>query len=617
MKKKTMIKSATFGTLFAVSTIAAALNLSSGWNLVGNNSAGPINVATTFADPAKVTTVWKWNKVTGKWAFYTPTMSNTALSTYVSDRGYELLTEINAKEGYWINGSGGVVVTPEGTNVPTGNELSNGWNLVVGAAGKTPGQLASTLNTGLSSAGQQVSTIWAWDNSSAKWKFFSSTLAAQGGTALADYISSKGYKAFDFISESDGIWVNVETSTTPPVVIDPACTYVPPTTITYPSEYNGSYPIPTPTGRLPSSISRTMNLKDVDVWWERPANSTCTDKNAWRTSVLLATLDRVQKLGVDRIWVYNYAQQWDDFSQPVWTVTESDYALPRSVLQTVVSEAHKRNIKVYYAYQFSSYCDSKGVCLDPGNLSPENFSKLLETHKKQIVSDGIFGAQIGLDGIKSELDNFHVKYPSYNSTSFREVYVSKVTSTIDELRTVFSGKLTFGQNNLIYDSRIISKVDSLTIPLYFGNDKKTFNVENWKNEISMYISWHQMWIQQEAGISNVSIPINWELYPESSTNYYSNNWIDNFCMNDAIAQNKCPQNSYTTDFSVQAIAVESAFEALSTQSIFTTGSITINAYAVTDTMVPTNLGGVTVFHNIDGSIRNKPAETIVKYWFGK
>ena len=64
-----MIKSAAFGTMFAVSTMAAALNLSSGWNLVGNNSAGPINVATTFADPAKVTTVWKWNKQTSKWGF--------------------------------------------------------------------------------------------------------------------------------------------------------------------------------------------------------------------------------------------------------------------------------------------------------------------------------------------------------------------------------------------------------------------------------------------------------------------------------------------------------------------------------------------------------------------
>ena len=213
-----MIKSAAFGTMFAVSTMAAALNLSSGWNLVGNNSAGPINVATTFADPAKVTTVWKWNKQTSKWGFYSPTMNNAALATYVKERGYEQLIEISVKEGYWINGSSGVVVTPEGTSAPSGSDLSYGWNLVVGTAGNTPGQLADTLNGGLNAAGQQVSTIWAWDNASAKWKFYSPVLAAQGGTALADYISSKGYKAFGTISGSEGIWVNVETGVTPPVV---------------------------------------------------------------------------------------------------------------------------------------------------------------------------------------------------------------------------------------------------------------------------------------------------------------------------------------------------------------------------------------------------------------
>lgn len=221
MKKSTMIKTAAFGAMFAVSTMAAALNLSAGWNLVGNNSSGSINVASTFADPAKVTTVWKWNKQTAKWGFYSPTMNSTALATYVNDRGYELLTEISAKEGYWINGSSGTVTTPEGTNTTTGSDLSYGWNLVVGTAGNAPGQLADTLNGGLNAAGQQVSTIWAWDNASAKWKFYSPVLAAQGGTALADYISSKGYKAFGTISGSEGIWVNVENSTTPPSAIIP------------------------------------------------------------------------------------------------------------------------------------------------------------------------------------------------------------------------------------------------------------------------------------------------------------------------------------------------------------------------------------------------------------
>ena len=216
MKKSTMIKSAAFGTMFAVSTIAAALNLSSGWNLVGNNSTTPINVATTFGDSAKISTVWQWNKNTSKWGFYTPSMTSAELSTYIAQRGYELITTINPKDGYWVNTVyANVTPTPAGTTAPTASDLTYGWNLVVGDSSTSPAQLARKLNTDLAASSKQVSTMWAFDNVTRKWKFYAPAMTAG---ALSDYIASKGYLPLTAIASEEGVWINVENGAAPVTV---------------------------------------------------------------------------------------------------------------------------------------------------------------------------------------------------------------------------------------------------------------------------------------------------------------------------------------------------------------------------------------------------------------
>lgn len=400
-----------------------------------------------------------------------------------------------------------------------------------------------------------------------------------------------------------------------PVVIDPCA--VPKHQygdITYPTSYSGAYPIPTPKGKLPSNIVRTMNLQDVDAWWERPLNSQCTSPNLYRANVIIEDLNRMQQLGVERVWVYNYAQ-WDDFSQPIWNAIESDYALPRSVLQTVVKEAHKRNIKVYYAYQLSNNCDSRGVCLDPQNLSPADLTKLLESHKQHIINDAIFGTQIGLDGIKAEPDAYEPKFAKNYNAIIRGIYIKGVTSTIDEIRKVFNGKIAYGQNDPVYDNEIFSRIDELDLTLFLAHNVDPFTTSNWKDYTTVFISYFQYWIQQESGVQKINVPIAWQIYSESAKEFYTSSWLDDFCTTTTIAQNHCPQESFVTDFSLQAISIEGSLEALLDQSTFTTESISFVHYFHNDDITPTDLGGAINFPNINASIRNKPAEGIVRQWF--
>jgi hypothetical protein len=388
--------------------------------------------------------------------------------------------------------------------------------------------------------------------------------------------------------------------------------------IKIPDTYAGSLQIPTPSGKLDASIIRTINLADFDSWGAKPATSNCTNKDQFRINAYIEDLNRVKKLGGERIWIYNYAH-WEDFSKSIWIASEQEFILPRSVLKSVVEEAHKRNIKVYYAFQQSFDCDLKGVCLDFTKLSTDELSKLLESHKSQILSDAVFGASIGLDGIKIELDAFSPKRISDASQTTFDIYKNKINESIDNVRKIYKGKISYGSGG-IYDPIIMNKVDEIIVPLYLSKVVNPFTVEQWKNEALSYLSNFKYW---DINIFNIptttKTPISWEIYLSSGKDFYSplGQQGERFCGKTQISQNNCLASSQLADFSMQAVAAEGTLQALSTQQLYKTGSISFYGFWHGDFLIPTDIGGAIVFPNLDNSIRNKPAEAIVKAWYSK
>ncbi|MDD5029249.1 MAG: hypothetical protein PHH58_07090, partial [Rhodoferax sp.] len=198
---------------------AATLNLLANWNLVGNSDTAAIDVATRFADRTKIVTVWKWNKASdsGKWAFYAPSMTTVDLNAYAASKGYDVLTNIGPKEGFWVNAVTATVLTDLQATPPTPGsaaaslqeaDLAQGWNLVASADNKNPSQLNTGLASNLSAAGKAISTVWSWKADTSRWRFFAPSLETGGG--LAAYIASKGYLGFATApSATDGIWVNI------------------------------------------------------------------------------------------------------------------------------------------------------------------------------------------------------------------------------------------------------------------------------------------------------------------------------------------------------------------------------------------------------------------------
>ena len=195
------------------------VSLLQGWNLIGNGYEVPIEVANTLSDPTKVVTVWKWAATQTKWAFYTPSLTSQGLSTYVSNKGYDLLSEISPGEGFWVNAK-----TAFDLNLPTGTPtnsydfqseaskaLTKGWSLIAIGDKKTPSEfnvaLSATPPT-TSSAPPNVTTLWAWDAQATNWMFFAPSLVNSG--TLSSYINSKGYLGFGTktLTPATGFWVN-------------------------------------------------------------------------------------------------------------------------------------------------------------------------------------------------------------------------------------------------------------------------------------------------------------------------------------------------------------------------------------------------------------------------
>lgn len=223
----------------------ANINLVPGWNLVGNGVEAPINVASTFNDATKVTTVWKW-VTTGStpgmtypaWAFYTPVFADGG-QAYAASKGYEYLATIGAAEGFWVNAKAAFSVNlPSGSVVRSSSfmpaitsmgiaggthALPRGWSLIATGDNPTPAQFDAAIATfdaippaaGSNNVYTNLTTLWAWDASRTSWYFWAPVLVNNGG--LAAYLTSKGYLDFATmpgtlagrLSPSTGVWVNM------------------------------------------------------------------------------------------------------------------------------------------------------------------------------------------------------------------------------------------------------------------------------------------------------------------------------------------------------------------------------------------------------------------------
>lgn len=305
----------------AAAWASTPINLVQGWNLVGNSDTASIDVAARFTG-TPIATVWKWNKVDGRWAFYTPGMSATELAAYAASKQYDVLSTIESKQGFWVNANAAVTVSDPLTTPPavgsvtlTATDLSLNWNLLASGDNKTPSQLNAGLASSMNAANKSISTVWAWDSASSRWRFYAPSLESLG--QLATYTATKGYLPFTAaLAASDGFWVNVSTATANATASDLVAgflaaydasfaTAVPSTGATISASLDGCY--------LNGGLTKAMNIADFNknlptsIEWNRyriGAKRTLLQILADRTST---NADGSSRREIDVVYKIDYA----------------------------------------------------------------------------------------------------------------------------------------------------------------------------------------------------------------------------------------------------------------------------------------------------------------------
>ena len=385
--------------------------------------------------------------------------------------------------------------------------------------------------------------------------------------------------------------------------------------VTYPIEYSGAFPIPIPTQKLPTSIKRGIGLKDYYPGYLGLPKG-CTNRTLFAHNTYKESLDRVLMDGADSITLYNFGP-WDDIKKPVFTILKSNYQVPESEMIYIIQEAKKRNLKVYTVWQFwfSDINGNQAPAQDSPKF-PDFFKAAMDTWQVHVVEQAKFANQHGVDGVYVDFANY-IEY--FSDKPYYQEYIDKMYSIVTEVKGVYSGKLLYGQlDPTAIDARFAGKIDAIRISMGFYETSPNYitnvSVPLIKNRYDDHIK------NLGQKLEKLNIPVIWVIALRSQDNAFVNGFVE-----DSGCVNKCEQLGAKTDFSIQAIAYEAAMESVYRQSYFQTYGVEDSSYWLTDDVAPTYWGiDVLIpsqvqydFPNISPSIRNKPAEGIVRQWFSR
>lgn len=407
----------------------------------------------------------------------------------------------------------------------------------------------------------------------------------------------------------------------------------------YPDTYLGNYTIPTSTGKLDSNVQRVMGLKDYHVGNIYPVNESCGKNNEYAKRMYEITLDKLKDTGVEYIWIYQYGE-WKNITDDIFTVNKLQ--IPLDIQTFIIDEAKKRNIKVYWTWQFHLTDMNNNSVFVNGKIPVETFKKIMATHRATMLYYAQYNQDKGVAGMSVDAHTTYLNLPQ--NSELEAIYVKEMSSLIDDIRKIYKGTLIYGLSSNMerYYPDIYNKVDMLHVNIFMptknsGDMKdKPVTLENLKKWITCSIDHRYQTIQEKISLglnscNNYSTgsklvnekplpPVMLDLTIQSRDKYLQEGWVeDGFCvigLNSDGSTNTCIQETYKTDFSLQALIIEAALQAVKEQKFFNLAAVNFStSYWLTDTLLAS--GTSEGFPNISQSVRGKPAEKVIKQWYSR
>jgi hypothetical protein len=379
-------------------------------------------------------------------------------------------------------------------------------------------------------------------------------------------------------------------------VIDDTC-LVAADSISYPAAYQGAFLLPLVKGNFASAnIGLGVGVKDNwgDGYISNPnINKTCATDN--RTA-FVATLKRLKSLGSSYVNIAQYGCLRDAINP---TSFLGQISISDADLAWMGQQAQAQGIKARLLMQVCSN-DQKGKILNNLTLDNQWYSTFFDTYSAFMLDQARIAQTAGFDAISLDWGDWNpISWAPISS--LRSTRLQQLSANI---RPVFNGR-QFLMSTWSTNDAPPSLVNSVDMLVAFIGTKLT-EAQSSSLSVSQLMPGFTNSINSRQFLGSGK-PLIWILQIQSHKDFFVNGWVE-----DAGCWSTPCASSLTTDFSVQAIGIEAALEAINQQTFFKTESVFVNSYWLADTISPRDS-----FPNISQSIRNKPAESIVYQWWKK
>lgn len=388
--------------------------------------------------------------------------------------------------------------------------------------------------------------------------------------------------------------------------------------VTYPKSWMGTYGLPQVVGApLKTAYLRGMYLKDIMLTDNPTFNPGC--KGSLK-SEFDRTISRLKKLNVDVVYIpqWHWIGTLPDGSWYIMRAEDSFGPLSDDDLSYFVQSAHKAGLKVLMNNQIQGMMQADGSTVLPA-ANPENFAKWFLAFSAFIQQRAPFFQRIGIDAWELGCNACIYQDWGRNTAEDNRYFASQYEQILPKIKAAYKGQLVMFSNSWLLDKpAVLDAIDIIVTGVWDGGftptASKPFNVLNYKQALL------------EAGLSAGALS-SWDRVGKTiliSPGIQSRaNWFtapgyleETGCVSSMgdlnISVSGCLEKETSPDFSLQAIYYEAFFEALS--SLTFKGNVMV---APGDMWETNSMVSESVFPNIGASIRNKPAEGIIKSWYAR
>ena len=386
------------------------------------------------------------------------------------------------------------------------------------------------------------------------------------------------------------------------------------TVVTYPQSWMGTNELPPIKGApFSSNFKLGMFMKDIMLTDNPSFNRGC--KGSLK-SEFDKTITRLKKLGVE----YAYIPQWHWIgvnADSSWYIIRSEDSfgpLSDSDLSHFVKAAHASGIKVMMMNQIQGLRQSNGNSILP-DANPTNYRKWFDAYQAYILERAPYFQSLGIDVWELGCNACVFMDHGTGSSADQAFFAAEYQKLLPQMKQLFKGQLAFGAGGaswLINTPSILDNIDIVVTGVWDNNfvpsASQPFTIGNFKANLNTNATQFDRAGKTVLVTLGMQSRANWF----SLRGYMEETGCVSSMGNLNMSDSGCIERDTSPDFSMQAIYYEAVFEYLSSLTFKGNVIVAPGDMWETDSMI-----SIDVFPNIAATIRNKPAEGIVKSWFAR